>query len=410
MATVRFFAPDTDAYVASVERHIAEFEERSGHTARLTIIPSDQYFSNQIEAFLTGDEPADVFMSGPVLLWQHIAAGLVEPLDDYLSNASPAYQPEDFLPALLSANRWSGRFGDRLGTGPLMEIPVNCESYNLAYVPETLERYQVEMPTTWDEYFAAARTITQKSAGKRRGFGQRGLSVWHTVYTGYATQFWSYGASDFDENGRCALASPAGVRATQDFISALKAAGPVDWPNQRWYELALDFANGKYALLVDSDHYVAFFENPQLASLVGKIGYALPPVGPGGLRKPNLWTWSVVMNSRSREKPAAWDFIEWATGKEFLLRSAFEGNMNPTRASVWNDPAFVKMAEPWGDFYQVSRRLVENLGQVLVTPAGNYLALATRWTQALLEAYAGSETVQTALEKAARDIDEMVRG
>ena len=38
--------------------------------------------------------------------------------------------------------------------------------------------------------------------------------------------------------------------------------GPADWLEQRWYELALDFARSRYALLVDSDHYVAYFEDP----------------------------------------------------------------------------------------------------------------------------------------------------
>ena len=80
------------------------------------------------------------------------------------------------------------------------------------------------------------------------------------MYTGFATQFWSYGASDF-EDGRCAIASEAAMQATTDFLSTLHAAGPEDWPNQRWYELALDFAQGRYALMVDSDHYVAYFED-----------------------------------------------------------------------------------------------------------------------------------------------------
>jgi multiple sugar transport system substrate-binding protein len=409
MASVRFLAPDTDAYVASVERHIDEFEELTGQTAHLNIIASDQYFSNKIHAFLDGDDAADVYMSGPVLLWEHVAAGFVEPLDDFVKSAKDDYHPDDFLDALLKANRWTGRFGDKLGSGPLLEIPVNCESYNLAYVPEILSRCGAEVPATWGEFFGVANRITEKTGASVRGFGQRGVFVWHTVYTGYATQFWSYGATDFDESGRCVIASPAGVRATREFIEALKSAGPQDWLDQRWYELALDFAKGRYGLLVDSDHYVAFFENPEQSSLVGKIGYALPPAGPTGLRKPNLWTWSVVMNARSRDKQAAWDFMEWATSREFLLRSTFEGNMNPTRVSVWNDPAFIKRTEQWGDFYKVSRKLVAELGQVLVTPAANYLDIATRWTQALRDAYAGTDTVQGALEKAARDIDGMAR-
>ena len=62
-----------------------------------------------------------------------------------------------------------------------------------------------------------------------------------------------------------------------------------------------------------------------------------------------------------------------------------------------------------GDFYKVSKKLVEELGQVLVTPAVNYREIATRWTRALLDAYAGKDSVQEALEKAAQDIDGIVK-
>ena len=71
-----------------------------------------------------------------------------------------------------------------------------------------------------------------------------------------------------------------------------------------------------------------------------------------------MWTWSLVMNARSTNKASAWRFIEWAAGKAFLLRSAFEGNMNPTRRSTWDDPRYVETARNWGDFYSVARQLV----------------------------------------------------
>lgn len=407
-STVRFLAPDTDAFVASVQRHIAEFEKETGHTADLRILASDLYFSNQIHPFLEGADASDVYTSGPVLLWEHLAAGYVEPLDDYVHGVAGDYHPEDFFDSVMRANRWTGRFGDKLGTGPLLEIPVNCESYNLAYVPEILQRCGVEVPSTWGAYFKAARTIAQKAGPSVLGFGQRGIDVWHTMYTGYATQFWSCGATDFDESGRCAIASAAGIKATRDFIDALKSSGPRDWTGQRWYELALDFARGRYGLLVDSDHYVAYFESMEHSTQVGRIGYALPPAGPGGLRRPNLWTWSLVMNARSTRKRAAWDFIQWASSRQFLLRSAFEGNMNPTRRSVWNDETFVRHTRPWDGFYAVSRQLAEQLGSVLVTPSANYLAIASRWTRALLDAYTGKDTVKSALSSAARDIDRIV--
>ena len=50
-----------------------------------------------------------------------------------------------------------------------------------------------------------------------------------------------------------AFADADAVDGTGAFIEALREAGPVDWTDQRWYELALDFGRGRYALLVDSD-------------------------------------------------------------------------------------------------------------------------------------------------------------
>ena len=106
------------------------------------------------------------------------------------------------------------------------------------------------------------------------------IQVWHTMYTGYATQVWSYGGRDFDHEGKCAISEPPVVAATEAFIEALRAAGPASWADQRWYELALDFTHGKYGLIVDSDHYVAYFEDPQSSEVVGRVRYALPPSGP----------------------------------------------------------------------------------------------------------------------------------
>ena len=225
------------------------------------------------------------------------------------------------------------------------------------------------------------------------------------MYTGFATQVWSCGGRDFEPDGRAVFADAQAVAATAAFIHALRDAGPVDWTDQRWHELALDFGRGRYALLVDSDHYVAFFEDERQSELVGRIGYALPPAGPAGERRPNLWTWSVAMTAASRDKRAARDFITWAASKPFLLRSAGEGNMNPTRASTWDDPAFQALTAPWDEFAAVSRRLLDDYATVLVTPTPHYREIALRWTEALREAYHGRDVAE-ALRAAATEAEQ----
>src|SRR5262245_21962116 len=148
-------------------------------------------------------------MSRPVLPWEHVGAGLVEPLDDFLGSAGSDYGAGDFLAPVIAANRWTGRFGDPLGEGPLLEIPVNCESYNLAFVPEILERAGVEVPSTWQGFFEAGAAVADRVGGPVRGFGRRGVQVWPTTYTGYATQFWSYWAVVCHPSRRCALPGAA---------------------------------------------------------------------------------------------------------------------------------------------------------------------------------------------------------
>ena len=112
------------------------------------------------------------------------------------------------------------------------------------------------------------------------------------------------------------------------------------------------------------------------------------------------------MNRRARDRDAAWRFVEWATGAEFLLRSTFEGNMNPTRRGIWDDERFRAHTASWGAFHDVARSLIEHEAAVLVTPARNYLAIATRWVEALLDAF-GGRPVEDALVAAAADIDAM---
>ncbi|MGO4533699.1 ABC transporter substrate-binding protein [Leifsonia sp. 2MCAF36] len=404
---VRFIGPDNDAYVASVARHIDEFEELTGQSATLEIIAETDYVTNSLDALrsrLRGENAPDVYLSGPVSMWKLAGEELVEPLDEYIDNASDGYDPGDFLPQLLDVNRWSGRRADALGAGPLLEIPINWETYNLAYLPELLEQAGLsEPPATWEDYFAAAARIAESVPGVR-GFAQRGTDMWHTMYTGFATQFWSYGATDFDADGRSAVASPAALRATGDFLDAVRRSGPTAWPDGHWLDVARDFAAGRYGLIVDSDHYVAFFEGPGSA-VRGRVAYTAPPTGPGGLREANMWTWSLVMNTASGDKQAAWRFIEWASSSDFLTRAALEGNMNPTRQSTWDNDAFQAAASGWNGFAENSLQLLQTTARVLPTPMPEYLDVAALWSQALVDGYRDPVALEQILIETAGSID-----
>lgn len=409
---VRFIGPDNDAYVASVVRHIAEYEELSGQRVALEIVPETDYVTNSLDALrgrLRGESAPDIFVSGPVSMWKLAGEGLVEPLDEYINQCAEDYEPADFMSPLLECNRWTGRRGEPLGVGSLLEIPVNWETYNLAYRPDVLERAGLsEAPATWDDYFAAAAQIAEKVPGIR-GFAQRGTDTWHTMYTGFATQLWSYGGLDFDAAGRSAIARPEALRATRDFLTALRVSGPAAWPGGHWLGVARDFAAGRYGMIVDSDHYVAFFEGADSA-VRGRVAYTSPPVGPDGLREANMWTWSLVMNSASSDKAGTWRFIEWASSRSFLTRAALEGNMNPTRQSTWHDEAFQSAAAGWNGFADNSLEILRTTARVLPAPMPEYLDVASHWSRALVEGYLKPASLDEILTETATRIDSLLNG
>jgi len=82
--------------------------------------------------------------------------------------------------------------------------------------------------------------------------------------------------------------------------------------------------------------------------------------------------------------------------------------MNPTRKSVWADARFRERASGWGDFAAVASKLIDDVADVLVTPAVNYIDIARRWTRALRDAYADIDSLESCLTKAAAEIDELV--
>ena len=156
---------------------------------------------------------------------------------------------------------------------------------------------------------------------------------------------------------------------------------------------------------IDCDWFAAAtYEKPEVSKVAGKLGYALTPPGPDGLRVEDLWFWSLGMNSHSYHKDAAWLFIQWATSRQVMLHSTtdFE-NWNPPRQSVWNDPKVVAMSSKWANYRQV---VEENHKYSKVPHAVNtqVAAVGDAWWGNIQDAILGKVTAKQALDLAAKDM------
>ncbi len=394
-------------------RFFPEYEEKTGIKIRAFLLSEEEYNEKLITELSSRSSYYDIFMCGFTHIWQYAPAGWMEPLDAYIADSTltpPDWAFEDFFPNLIEGLRWNLKPGSGIGKGNLWAVPVNEEAYVICYRKDLFERYNVKVPTTYQEVYDAAKKLTRVVDGKQiYGFLSRGIPSWTTINTGYMSAFSSYGAGDFDENFRCVINSPKGIELTDLYMRTLKECGPPGWPGYTWYEGKEGFLSGKFAMWFDCNHQAAAFEDPSRSEVAGKVGYLLPLPGPEGKINSNTWVWSLAMNAFSKQKENAWKWLCWATSKNILLQTVPYENINPTRQSVWNDPKTIEFTN-WedGEYWKTAELLLSKYAGIRWTPNPQISQVGDRWAEALQEIFIGKKTTSQALNDAAKDIDKIM--
>ena len=394
----------------SIMRFFPEFEEETGIKISVLMLSEEEYFEKLITELSSRSGHYDVFMCGFPQLWQYAPAGWIEPLDSYIADTSLTpveWDFDDFFPNLIEATRWDLTPGGGLGKGPLWAIPVNEEAYVIFYRKDLFERFNVKVPTNYQEVYEAAKALTREVDGEQiYGFVSRGIKSWSTINTGYSTALFSYGGRDFDDNLKCVINSPESIEITSLYMKTIMDGGPPGWPGYTWYEGKEGFLSGRFAMWFDANHQAAAFEDPTKSRIAGKVGYLLPPPGPDGAIRSSSWVWSLAMNAFSAQKKAAWRWMRWALSKDILLRTIPYENINPTRKSVWNDPVTIEFTN-WadGEYRRTAELLLAEYARIYWTPNPQFARIGDRWAEALQEIYTETKTVSEAMNDAARDID-----
>ena len=326
----------------------------TGVNVEYLILPEAEYFTKLVADLSQQRGEFSVIMTGPMRNWQFVPPNWIMPLDDFLNNPKLTDQSwfklEDFYPALIAANRWNGKIGGGVGEGPLYSIPVLEESYILAYRKDIFDQYNIKVPTTLEEMAEAARLV-KKNAGIP-GIVARGTPSVACMGTGFISGLKSYTDgqwSEFDGKLNATFHDPRAVKFTDTWIGMVRESGPPNWANMQWYDAMEAFTAGQAGMIVDADFFAASYEDPKKSKVAGKVGYALIPAGPGGKTYSGLWTWALGISKATKNKAAAWLFVEWATAQRTLLNATLGyRNYNPSRASITNDPRVQEIMGAWG--------------------------------------------------------------
>jgi multiple sugar transport system substrate-binding protein len=206
------------------------------------------------------------------------------------------------------------------------------------------------VPQTMEEWEAAAKKLTDKS-NNFYGYVSRGKRS-AAVYT-LAPFIFNFGGQWLDKDNQPLLNSPAAVKGLETYGRMLREDGPPGVVNVHTYEVVDLMSQGRVAMASDSSNWVSSFENPTKSKVAGLLGYARIPRGPGGSHTP-LISWAISISAQSKNKEAAWYFLQWATSRDMVLRQA-KAKIPVARKSAWESPEFQSgLPKEWLSAFQAT--------------------------------------------------------
>ena len=393
--------PYTDALKADLQT----FTDLTGITVEYDEFPENNYFDKLTVDLQSGTGTYDVFMLGAYMVWQYGPPGWLEDMKPWIENPSatnPEYAWEDIYENLRTADNWSLKVGEPLGSGGQYALPWGFEANTIIYNTEVFDKLGVEPAETMDGLVELAAKLTADAPGAgfadMYGIATRGSRQWATIHPGFMTQYSREGGKDFELDGDTlvpVMNSEVSVPFHEKWASMMKNSGPANWTNYFWYEVGTDLGAGKAAMIYDADILGYFQNQPGGSSQAGKLAWHPGPKGADGSLLTNQWIWSLGMNAKSQNKLAAWLFLQWATGKDHLTMAAIDGNMvNPVRASVVENPQFQEKMNSNLNYLDTFNAIIQDT-KILFTPQPAFFDATTLWAGALQEIYGGAPAKET---------------
>ena len=295
---------------------------------------------------VAGGAPPDLFLMNYRFYGQFAAKNVVEPLDSRIAG-SPAIDPGDYYPVAMDAFKWGGQ---------QLCLPQNVSSLAVYYNRTLFQKYGVAEPKagwTWNDMLTTATAMTRDPAGRViKGTESEGAALRPALYglgvepsiIRLAPFVWSNGGEIVDDPARptrLTLDTPAAREALKNFVDLRLAYGVV--PTDEDVEAEDDesrFANGRLAMVLSSRRATTTFRT------ITDFEWDVAPLPVYRKQVGVLHSDAYCMTRGSKNKDAAWRFLEFAIAEEGQKIIAATGRTVPSHIAVSTSPAFLGPAQP----------------------------------------------------------------
>ncbi len=314
-STIRYNAaaePDSD-YIR--DKMVPAFTAETG--VKVTVDTTDYTKLHDKQVLDLQGDSYDVYQVDQVWLQAYAKSGFLEPLDANLS----ADMRKTFYDNLMAIGNQDGK----QWVLPLSAIPVDYY-----YRKDILDAAGLAVPDTWDDVLHVAQ-VTKTAT--RYGFASRGERGNPITWT-WLPMLWAFGGEIFDANGAPIYNSDAGV-ASVEFFKKLNATSAPGWLSAQ--DVAGLLQQDKAVQTTLMSIYNGAMDDPSASKVVGKIVFADMPKEQK--RASILGMWTIGIGAKSKNKDAAWQFVEFLSRPANASKMAIDGVVGATQAAIYADPA-----------------------------------------------------------------------
>ncbi|MFE6283818.1 ABC transporter substrate-binding protein [Streptomyces sp. NPDC057877] len=312
---------------------IADFEKANPDIDVEYVGIASTEYQSKVDTAIQGGSLPDVGGVGAAMLAGFAAQQALEPLENRLAGSSlNGRLNEDMVESLKAA-------GD---SERLYSIPTSANNGVLYYRTDLFKKAGLEEPATWDAFYEAAEKLTNADDNEfgytiRGGAGSIAQALDAMYGQSGITSFW-------DASGeKTTLNDPKNVAALEKYAALFKKVTPAADLNNDFTKMVAQWDSGTIGML---NHNLGSYQDHVKAFGADKFRGIPQPAGPGGKRvQVSNPVDGLGLFKSSKNKDAAWKFIEFATSHESNSKFNQSAGQVPANLDAAKDP-WVSEAEP----------------------------------------------------------------
>ncbi|HRX35803.1 MAG TPA: extracellular solute-binding protein [Aestuariivirga sp.] len=304
-----------------------KWEQLTGMKVKVVEVPTDQMFTKIVQDYRSGASAYDALNVIPSWMPDLVRIGALEPLDSFVDQFSYRDELQDIAPAYRDNQM---KVGDAIygfpDDGDVMLLYYRKDIFEDPKMMEDFKAkhgYDLAPPKDWTQFADIGQFITDKMAPKTYGAGMfRSAPYPHYMFQ---ERFRMEGGKFFDAGTmKATVNSEAGLKVFNGWLAENKFMPPgvEQW---NFVDNLAHFLQGETAMTISWPPYgrwaAGYGSNEAALSWVpktqiaGKVGYSLNPLGRDELGV----GFALSVSSTSKNKEAAYLFIQWLNSKQISL-------------------------------------------------------------------------------------------